>query len=220
MDDEKLPETRTAQLDAPVTARIVRVFLALELPEAVRVAMGNAQRALRRHGNLPATWVAAKDAHLTLLFFGNVVAVHLPEIVGAVTPVAARHAAFSLRLDALGAFPSLEMPRVIWLGVAGQRDALTTLQADITATMLDVTGVVAERKPFRPHLTLARVDARRDQPGVSAVAAALARPFAVPPITWEATRVVLMRTMPGGGGDGRRRYTMLHAFPLGGIDDG
>ena len=202
----------------PGAVRIVRVFLALELPEAVRAAMGAAQRALRRHGDLPATWVAPHDAHLTLLFLGNIVAVHLPEIVGAITPVAARHAPFALRLGGIGAFPSVESPRVLWLDVAGQRGALAALQADTMAAMLHVTGVVADRKPFRPHLTLARIDARRDQPGMSAVAAALARPLVVPPLGWNVTRVVLMRTVPGASG-GRRRYTTLHAFPLGGVSE-
>ncbi len=200
----------TGSVDGP---RIVRVFLALEIPDTVRAAMGDAQRSLRRHGDLPAQWTHAEDAHLTLLFFGNVVATHLPAIVAAVSPVTARHSPFLLRLGGIGAFPSLEAPRVIWLGIAGQLDALMALQSDMAAVMAGVAGVVADRKAFRPHLTLARVDARRDRPGVGAVVEALAHPLSVPPLAWDVARVVLMRTMPGGGHRGAR-YTVLHAFPL------
>ena len=187
--------------------RIVRIFLALEIPGAVRGAMGDAQRSLRRRGDLPAQWTHTDDAHLTLLFFGNVVATHLPGIIAAMTPVAACHAPFLLRLSGIGAFPSLEAPRVVWLGIAGELDALTALQSDMAAVMAGVTGVVADRKAFRPHLTLARIDARRDRPGVSAMVEALAHPLAVPPLAWDVARVVLMRTMPGGGHRRRAVYS-------------
>lgn len=193
--------------------RLVRVFLALEMPEAVRAAMGEAQRMLRRRGDFPARWTRTDDAHLTLLFFGNVMVAHLPEIVAAMTPVAARHASLLLRLGDLGAFPSLDAPRVIWLGIGGHTGQLMALQRETMTAMTDVAGVVTDRKPFRPHLTLARVDAGRNRPGMNAVVAALARPLRVPPIAWDATRVVLMRTMPGGG-HGGLRYTVLHTFPL------
>jgi len=199
--------------------RIVRIFLALEIPDAVRGAMADAQRSLRRHGDLPAQWTHADDAHLTLLFFGNVVATHLPAIIAATAPVTARHSPFLLRLGTIGAFPSLEAPRVVWLGIAGQTDALTALQGELAAVMAGVAGVVADRKAFRPHLTLARIDARRDRPGVSAVVEALAHPLTVPPLAWDVPRVVLVRTMPGGG-QRSTRYTVLHAFPLAAYEAG
>lgn len=222
MAEDEFPDTapRTAHVAGPTDGpRIMRIFLALEIPEAVRGAMGDAQWALRRRGDLPAQWTQADDAHLTLLFFGNVMATHLPEIVAAISPVTARHSPFLLRLGDIGAFPSLDAPRVVWLGIAGQLDALIALQGEMAAVMGGVAGVVADRKAFRPHLTLARIDARRDKPGVSAVVEALAHPLSVPPLAWDVARVVLLRTMPGGGRHGAR-YTTLHAFPLAATQSG
>lgn len=203
--------------EEPRGPRLMRLFLAVEGNAAVRAAVGAVQAALRRRDDLPVRWTHPADAHLTLQFFGNARSVHLPEIEAAIAPVVARHVPFLLRVGAVGAFPSAENPRTLWLDVAGQTDALLRLQRDLAATMLAVPGVVADRKAFRPHLTLGRVESRRDAAGASAVAMALARPLAVPPTPWPVARVVLMRTLPGGGASsGGKRYTVLSAFGLGG----
>lgn len=193
--------------------RLVRVFLAVEGNAAVRAAVAAAQAALRRRGEPPVRWTHPADAHVTLQFFGNVRAVHLPEIEAAAAPVAARHAPFLLRVGDVGAFPSVENPRTLWLDIAGQTDALLRLQRDLANAMLSVPGVVADRKAFRPHLTLGRAESRRDAAGASATVAALARPLAVAATPWPVGRFVLMRSLPAS--QGGKRYTALSAFGLG-----
>ena len=191
----------------------MRLFLAVEGDTAVRAAVGAAQLTLRRRGEPPVRWTHAADAHLTLQFFGNVRAVHLPEIEAAAAPVAARHAPFLLRVGEVGAFPSLHDPRTLWLDIAGQTDALRHLQRDLAAAMLAVSGLVADRKAFRPHLTLGRAESKRDAAGASATVAALARPLSLPPTPWPVARFVLMRSLPSPSGG--KRYTVLSAFGLG-----
>ncbi len=202
--------TQHAALNSP---RLLRLFLAVEGNAAVRAAVQEAQAVLRRRGEPPVRWTHPNDAHLTLQFFGNVRAVHLPEIEAAAAPVAARHVPFLLRVGDLGAFPSREDPRTLWLDIAGETDALLSLQRDLAAAMLAVVGVVADRKAFRPHLTLGRAESRRDTAGASATVAALARPLAVPATPWPVARFVLMRSLPAPGGG--KRYTVLSAFGLG-----
>lgn len=196
----------------PPGPRILRLFIALELNEAMRQAIAAAQRSLRQRGDVPVRWVAPEQAHLTLQFLGNVVVAHLPALIHAVAAAVARHPAMLLSAGEVGAFPSVNTPHVLWLGVRGDDIGLMELQRAIADAVRGVEGVVADRKPFLPHLTLGRVRAgRRDMPGLTAVAASLARPVAIPAVAWPIGDVALIRSILGPGGS---RYTTLERFPL------
>src|SRR5207249_9851649 len=65
-----------------------------------------------------------------------------------------------LRLEGLGTFPSSGPPRVLWVGLVGDLDALARLAADVERDAVSC-GWNPERRPFRPHLTLARIDSGR-----------------------------------------------------------
>jgi 2'-5' RNA ligase len=64
--------------------------------------------------------------------------------------------ALMLNVRNLGAFPSVNRPRVLWLGIDGDTDALINLQTEIDAGFQDY-GFKKEDRPFKPHLTLARI---------------------------------------------------------------
>jgi 2'-5' RNA ligase len=199
-------------MDRPSGPRMVRLFIALETNEAMQQTVAAVQRSLRRRGDMPVRWVAPERVHLTLQFLGNVVAAHVPSLIEALGPAIAPHSAMLLRAGEVGAFPSADAPRVLWLGVRGADDGLYALQQAVRDAVHGVEGVVADRKPFRPHLTLGRVRAgRRDMPGLTAVTAALARPVTVPPMAWPVREVALIRSILGPGGS---RYTALERFPL------
>lgn len=54
-----------------------------------------------------------------------------------------------------GAFPSIARPRVLWLGVADP--VMTTTVHGLLVSELRTRGLPSDERPFRPHLTLARV---------------------------------------------------------------
>jgi 2'-5' RNA ligase len=192
--------------------RQLRLFIALETNPAMQAALQEAQRTLQRRGELPVRWVPVAQMHLTLQFLGNVMAAHVPALADAIRFAIMPHHAFLLRSGAVGAFPNAQAPRVLWLDVRGEVEALLVVQRDVAHAVTHVEGVVADRKPFRPHLTLGRVrEGKRDRPGANAVAAALARPVAVPTAAWRVGEVALIRSVLGAGGP---RYTVLERFPL------
>ena len=201
--------------DAPARSpgpRMVRLFIALETNEAMQQAIAAAQRVLRQRGDLPVGWSPPQQAHLTLQFLGNVVAAHVPPLMEALGRAVTPYPAMLLRAGEVGAFPSVDAPRVLWLGVRGDEDGLLALQRAVRDAVRSVEGVVADRKPFHPHLTLGRVRiGRRDTPGQAAIAAALVRPIAVPAAAWPVREVALIRSVLGPGGS---RYTALGRFPL------
>ena len=193
--------------------RFQRLFIALETNEAVQHAVAEVQQTLRRRSDsLPVRWVQPTKVHLTLQFLGNVVSTHIPPLIAALAPAVATHDALFLRADTVGAFPSVESPRVLWLGLRGDEDRLMALQRAVTEAVRRVESVVADRKPFRPHLTLGRVERlHRDAPGMTAVVSALRRSVAVPPAAWPVESVALIRSVLGAGGS---RYTVLERFSL------
>ena len=203
--------------DSPATSplpdvRAMRLFVAIQMTAAVQRALADAQRLLRTRAALPVTWSSPDRAHLTLLFLGSVLTDHVPPLIAALNDVGPRHRGFVLSVGDLGAFPSVDAPRVLWLGVRGETDALASLQRDIVAAAALVEGIVPDHQAFRPHLTLGRATSGRcDQPGAAAIVAALARPIRSPVVVWPVPSFALIRSVLGAGGP---RYTVLERFAL------
>ncbi len=134
---------------------VVRTFLALEIPENIRLQIGRIQDRLKKAlGGI--RWVRPEGMHLTLKFFGDVSVADITTIENTVRIRTDRAASMTFSLGAPGAFPSALRPRVLWLGIEGDTDRLAELQQCIEAD-LDAAGFPKEKRPFTPHLTLGRV---------------------------------------------------------------
>ena len=127
----------------------MRLFVALELPEAVRDGLA------QMVGGLPGVrWVPPANYHLTLRFIGNVTPVQAEEVDLALGAIRAKP--FELRLQGLGTFE--KAGRVQSLHALAERTpGLAHLQAKIE-TALQRAGLPAERRRFTPHVTLARTE--------------------------------------------------------------
>jgi 2'-5' RNA ligase len=108
-----------------------------------------------REGDWPVRWVHDEGLHLTLKFFGEVAPERLDVIEEAVRFAGQGTGLLDLRLDGLGAFPSLVRPRVLWVGIEGP-PALELLY-DRLERGGEGIGFAPEGVPFRPHVTLGRV---------------------------------------------------------------
>jgi 2'-5' RNA ligase len=103
-------------------------------------------------------------------------------------------------LGGLGAFPNLARPRVLWAGLARGAEEATALARAVDGALADA-GFGRPDKPFRAHLTLARV--REGARGLSTLSEYVPPPAPEPAIL---DRVVLMKSdlHPAGS-----RYTPL-----------
>jgi 2'-5' RNA ligase len=108
-----------------------------------------------REGDWPVRWVHDEGLHLTLKFFGEVAPERLEVIAEAVRFAGRDTGPLALRLDGLGAFPSVVRPKVLWVGI----DAPPTLELlyDRLERGGEAIGFPPEGAPFRPHVTLGRV---------------------------------------------------------------
>jgi 2'-5' RNA ligase len=135
----------------------VRAFAAICLPDVLKQRIGEFVASLQQGlGRNLIRWTQPEQVHLTLKFFGNVAGEQVPSLVAALEQSVAGLAQFELRLGELGAFPSLGRPRVIWLGLLGNRTAAEELQTRVDRSTRDF-GNHSEARPFHPHLTLGRV---------------------------------------------------------------
>ena len=132
----------------------MRLFVALNLPREERRAIRAATEQLRA-SNLPVRWTPEDSLHLTLKFLGEVPLGALESVETAVSEAAGRNEAVVVELDGVGAFPTLERPRVIWMGASGGKGLLSIHRA--TEEHLAPRGFEPEGRPFHPHVTLGRV---------------------------------------------------------------
>jgi RNA 2',3'-cyclic 3'-phosphodiesterase len=138
---------------------LIRSFLAIELPGVISRKIEEVEEDLRI-SRADVRWVAPEKIHLTLKFFGNIEETEVDAIVKAIeSPI---HSASPFRLDvrAMGAFPHLKNPRVIWMGLVDEKGVLAPLQKQIEAE-LEKIGFETEKRAFKPHLTLGRVNSSR-----------------------------------------------------------
>ncbi len=131
----------------------MRAFIALEVPARVTVGLDEALANLRSKLP-PARWVPAPNRHLTLVFLGTVAAEDLTRLDDSLGPVFAAEVPFELELGHRGTFPAGRPGRVVWVGFRPSK-ALGRLQEAVAEACRSLDFDI-ERRPFSPHLTLAR----------------------------------------------------------------
>lgn len=137
---------------------ILRLFIALPLPNEVKQVLQTQQDSLKLHlheHDKDIRWTTSEQWHLTLAFLGATNRERLPQVQGAMERSAKPIGTFMLETTSPGAFPSLRRPSVLWLGVGGDVTSLQTLQFRLSEAL---SGMLEpDDKPFKPHLTLARL---------------------------------------------------------------
>ena len=102
--------------------------------------------------------VSNDNRHVTLQFLGEIDRNQLREIEHVVDSVVCGHTKFEMRLTGLGAFPHLGRPSVIWAGLRNAEPLVAI--AEELQSVLEPLGFQAEKRPFHPHVTLARIKSR------------------------------------------------------------
>jgi len=183
----------------------MRLFIAVELPEAARGVLAAGLGRLRRD-QPPARWVRVEGMHLTLKFLGEQPETAVEALDRAVPAALRSLEPVRVQLGGGGFFPHDRRPRVAWVG--GKGAGIERWAAAIERAAVGL-GVAEETRPFSLHLTLARLE----RPwGVQAV-----EHYLVEVGKWRfpefvAREAVLFRSELGPAG---AAYTALRRWPAG-----
>ena len=135
---------------------IIRAFIALDLsPEVLGRLEYLAGQLKGRLSGAQVRWVSVQNIHLTIKFLGDVSVNNLGVLNKIVENEAHQQVEFEIRVAGLGAFPSTNRPRVIWVGVEAPGN-LSALQRNIDTETAKL-GYASEGRDYSPHLTLGRV---------------------------------------------------------------
>ena len=137
----------------------IRSFIAIELPQNVKNGLAKLLSELGKTRHPFVKWVNPESIHLTLKFLGNIPFKQVAEINSQGGDADRRELAFLLEVSELGAFPNPKRPRVLWVSIKGEIDTLLSLQQNIDSALAPL-GFAEEKRPFTPHLTLARLRER------------------------------------------------------------
>jgi RNA 2',3'-cyclic 3'-phosphodiesterase len=182
-------------------AKPLRLFVAIEIPDAVKDTVEEAF-APWREAFPKARWVPRENMHVTLKFLGRTwprLVDWVPERIG---EAAAEFEPFETRLLGVGSFPSAKRGRAIWAGFDDEEGRLTALAGAFDEALEDEFD--AEKRPFHPHLTVARSDPPLKLPAAYTSTELVSEPWAVEHVTL--FRSHLGRPAP--------RYEPLDHFPL------
>jgi 2'-5' RNA ligase len=147
----------------------MRLFVALDLPDAVRRALGELIAQLKPKSR-SARWVRPESMHVTLKFLGNVDAQKLEAICAVLATI---HSAQPVQLHfrGIGFFPNERRLRVIWSGIEATPNLFELAAAMEQA--FELLRFARESRAFVPHLTLARLNSSHGVENLVAAADAM-----------------------------------------------
>jgi len=137
----------------------VRSFIAIELPDELKLGLARLEARLKTGHQTGVKWVDPSSIHLTLKFLGSIAVDRISEITEAMEAAARGISPFRLEAKDLGGFPNPRRVQVVWVGIGGELDKLSQLQQHLDSNLTRL-GFASERRPFTPHLTLARLGNR------------------------------------------------------------
>ena len=140
----------------------MRLFAAIPIPPPARDELAVLLADLRRTG-WPVRWVQDDALHVTLKFYGDVDAGVEKPLAEALRLAVQDERTIPMSCQGLGAFPTLDRARVVWIGIEAPA-ALELLQHRLETASAS-QGFPAEGRPFRPHVTLGRVKDGMRLPG-------------------------------------------------------
>lgn len=179
-----------------------RLFVGLDLPEAVRHDLSTLMRKLEG-----VRWTPVGNLHLTLRFLGDVDSETGARMQEALARVAVEP--FVLPVEGVGVFPSRGPAKVLWVGLGGAHTRLFQLRKQVDEALLSVDSTIDVHN-FSPHITIGRLTEQHEPKHVLKFLETHAG-FEAPPFRVNEFQLF---ASDGGRPGGPPRYEVLRAFPL------
>ena len=132
----------------------MRTFIAIELPKEIKDALAQLQSQLKSTSD-DVKWVEPQNIHLTIKFLGERDDKKIEKIMRILEETAKDNHPYEAKISSLGAFPKIETPRVIWVGI-DKGDNETKQIAKKLEEEIAKAGIPKEERPFSSHITIGR----------------------------------------------------------------
>ena len=146
----------------------MRAFIAIDVPEEVKGALRDLQRTLASSLKDGIRWVDPYSTHLTVKFLGEIERSLIPALQQSIQLALQDVEEVEVEAAGLGTFPDARAPRVLWVGLRGNVQVLTTVQKRLDEELVKL-GLPPEKRPFSPHLTLGRISDRASKEVASGI---------------------------------------------------
>ncbi len=136
----------------------MRAFLGIPIPDDLKLKIVRIQK---KFEEFDVKLVEKENLHFNLRFFGEIEDEKIKNVKNVLEKVATKFEPFDINISGIGAFPSKNYVRVVWLGVKEGLQTFKTLE-DIISDHLASLGFEKDSR-FVPHLTLGRVRSGRNK---------------------------------------------------------
>ena len=184
----------------------MRAFIGIALPEQVRASLRELQQELNQAG-ADVKWVEPEQLHITLKFLDEISEEQQRQVQEALKRITQHTPAFQVGLRELGAFPSLNDPRIMWVGVDEGRSQVVQL-AEAIEQDSRALGLKKEDRRYSAHATIGRMRSPR---GARDFIERLHTIQWNPPTSWQASSITLYHSVLASDGP---TYAVLADLPL------
>jgi len=182
----------------------IRCFIAVPTPPQVLNRIAEVITNLQSISS-DVKWEHTEKLHITLKFLGATEETDVQMLARRLEEKAGRISLFQYAYEGIGAFPSLDRPRVYWIGTS-KNLALVQLHRDVEE-VTRTFSIADDERPFHPHVTIGRVKGSR---GINLLTAS-AKTLTFEPVVAHCSEILLMKSdlHPTGS-----RYSVLSHIPL------
>lgn len=138
----------------------IRVFIAIEIDSEIKDKLSEYLSKLKRTG-ADVKWVSPENIHLTMKFIGHIEKEALVDLNKVINDAVSNIEPFSISVGDIGAFPSLNKPRVVFVCVQERGNNLLNIYERLDKGV-ESLGIKKESKKYVGHITLGRVKSQRN----------------------------------------------------------
>jgi 2'-5' RNA ligase len=148
-----------------------RSFIALNLDEPIRQALTQAADQIGQPPGSKVNWTAPENLHVTVKFLGEVHDAILPDICRIAREAVETVEPFTFSVSGVLTIPPQgPRPRMFWAGVEDPDGRIATIFHSIEEGLATL-GFGRDRRPFRAHVTMARIRRVGDPAAIHQLAA-------------------------------------------------
>ena len=134
-----------------------------------------------------------QNIHLTLKFLGDIDDIKLDKIIRIIEDIAKNKNPFQIRISSIGAFPKINFPRVIWVGI-DKGDSETKEIANELEEKIAKVGIPKEDRPFSSHITIGRTRSPLNREKLVKDLETLASKFGEENLEFNVTKIALFKS--------------------------